>query len=554
MSAPRRPSNSAATNAPMAATMAHDRVMSGTGERASEKTPAVVTAMSPAVNPTWASNARRPTQYVPATRASPARSEGRAAVRWVTAPVGHAARAISHAWSGGLLSIGAPLTSGSSQCPRARISRAMRGNRVSSLVDRTCAPKSKKSSAALRAITTTHPRSIPAFIGQVVVAPRVEHQEAPEDLPVVGPARQMLADELGDRGGLEQATACDAVRSEALPEDVPERPAQPGRDGDPEALFPPVDEGGRKEVVDRALEEVLRHHSGPELEAGRDPAGQLDERGIEERSADLEPGGHGRAVGGDQRLVREIEATVLIDHALHGVAEGRVVDRRRELGVGIEGVQGVPDGRRQQARLLGWGEASEQELGPDRGLIGEPADELLEQEVDAPIAGGVRHLLHDGPGGALDRRGKEAPQPAGRPVSRKGRVAAEQLIAAVSAQDDGGGGAGRPRQRVPGQKGCVAERLVEKAAHAIHESERVTRREDDRVVLGPAVLGDLPGEGPFVVGGLLEAHAERLEGAGPARAGRDRRDRSRIDAPAQEDPEGHVAHHPAAHRGIELGA
>src|SRR4029077_2837668 len=139
---------------------------------------------------------------------------------------------------------------------------------VSSLVDRTCAPKSKKSSAALSAITTTQPRSGPALIGQVVVTPRVEHQEAPENLPVVGPARQVLADELGDRGGLEQATPCDAVRSQTLPQDVPERPAEPGRDRDPEALFPPVDDGGGKEVVDRALEEVLCHHSGLKLEAG----------------------------------------------------------------------------------------------------------------------------------------------------------------------------------------------------------------------------------------------------------------------------------------------
>src|ERR1700730_5241617 len=189
--------------------------------------------------------------------------------------------------------MGAPLISGSSQCPRARISRAISGNRVSSLVDRTCAPESKKSSAALSAIKATRARSGPALIGQVVVTPGVEHQEAPEDLPVVGPTRQGLADELGDGGGLEQATTCDAVRSQALPQDVPERPAQPDRDGDPEALFPPVDDGGGKEIVDRALEEVLRHHSGPELEAGRDAAGQLDEGGIEERGADLEPGGHG---------------------------------------------------------------------------------------------------------------------------------------------------------------------------------------------------------------------------------------------------------------------
>src|ERR1700730_9833125 len=352
MSAPGRLSNSAATNAIMAATMAHDRVISGTGERASEKTPAVVTAMSPAMSPTWASNVRRPTQQVPATRARAARRDGRAAVRCVTAPVGHAARAISHAWSGGLLSMGTPLISGSSQCPRARISRAISGNRASSLVDRTCAPKSKKSSAAHSTIKASQLRSGPALIGQVVVAPRVEHQEAPEDLPVVGPTRQVLADELGDRGGLEEATPCDAVRSQTLPQDVPERPAQPGCDGDPEALFPPVDDGGGKEVVDRALEEVLRHHPGPKLEAGRDPAGQLDERRVEERGADLEPGGHGRAVGGDQRLVREIEAAVLVDHALHGVAERRVLDRSRELGVGIEGVQGALHRRRQEPCLL----------------------------------------------------------------------------------------------------------------------------------------------------------------------------------------------------------
>src|SRR5712691_575823 len=196
MRAPDRLPNSAATNAPMAATKANDKVMSGTGERANEKTPAVVTAINPAVNPTSTSNTRRPIQYVPATRVSPARSEGRTAVRCVTAPVGHAARAINQAWSGGLLSMGAPWISGSNQCPRARISRAISGNRVSSLVDRTCAPKSKKSSAALSAIktaparrqlecATVRPRSGPALIGHVVVAPRVEHQEVPEDLSVV---------------------------------------------------------------------------------------------------------------------------------------------------------------------------------------------------------------------------------------------------------------------------------------------------------------------------------------------------------------------------------
>src|SRR5260370_17081999 len=79
------------------------------------------------------------------------------------------------------------------------------------------------------------------------------------------------------------------------------------------------------------------------------------------------------------------------------------------------------------------------------------------------------------PGG--QRRGEEPPQPAGRPVSRKGRIATEQLIAAVSAQHDRGGGPGRPRQRVPGQEGRVAERLVEGPAPPIPEAEPGARGE-----------------------------------------------------------------------------
>src|SRR5713226_2742001 len=314
----------------MAATMANDRVMSGTGERAKEKTPAVVTAINPAVNPTSASNARRPIQYVPATRP-------------------HAARAINHAWSGGLLSMGVPLISGSSQCPRARISRAIIGNRVSSLVANTCAPKSKNSSAALNAINTTTParrsdrptnarqRSGPALIRQVVITPGVEHQEGPEDLSMIPMARKVLADGPRYRGGLEQASTRDASRGEPLLENVPERPAQPRRNRNPEALFPPGDDGARKEVIDRALEEILRR-PGTDLEPGRDSAGQLDQRGVEERRSDLEGSRHGRAVRRDQRLVREIEAAMLINHALEGVPERGVLDRPRQLGIWIKGV------------------------------------------------------------------------------------------------------------------------------------------------------------------------------------------------------------------------
>src|SRR6266446_4323426 len=285
---------------------------------------------------------------------------------------------------------------------------------VSSLAANTRAPKSKNSSAALATTNTTtlarrppgpttaRPRSGPALLRQVAITPGVEHQERPEDLPMIPLARKVLADEPCHRGGREQATTRDASRGEPLLKNIPERPAQPRRNRDPEALFPPVDDGGRKEVIDRALEEVLRR-PGAELEPSRYPTGQLDQRRVEERRADLEGGGHGRAVRCDQGLVREIEAAVLIDHALDGVPERRALDRPRQLGIWIKGAEGALDGLRQEARLLGRSEATEEELGPDFGFIGQPADELLEQEVDAPVAGRGRKLLHDRARGAHGR-------------------------------------------------------------------------------------------------------------------------------------------------------
>ncbi len=142
MSAPRRCSNSVSRKAHKAPVIASVKVESGRGTCAREKSPTVVAATTPAVTPTAGTNNLAPSHAVASTMPSPPTTDGSAAVRGVTAPPGRETRAISQAWSGGLLSIGVPAIAGASQCPWATMSRAMAGNRASSLVRKTHPPRS----------------------------------------------------------------------------------------------------------------------------------------------------------------------------------------------------------------------------------------------------------------------------------------------------------------------------------------------------------------------------------------------------------------------------
>src|SRR5690349_5774347 len=122
------------------------------------------------------------------------------------------------------------------------MSRAMSGNRVSSLVVNTRAPKSKNRSTALTASSAARRRrgtrvSAPALIGQVVVAPGVEHEEAPEDLAMVAAAPDVFGHQSRNRHRIEEASPRDPCRREAILEDRPERPAQPRGDRDAEPLL-----------------------------------------------------------------------------------------------------------------------------------------------------------------------------------------------------------------------------------------------------------------------------------------------------------------------------
>src|SRR2546430_15607051 len=105
--------------------------------------------------------------------------------------------------------MGTPLNSGRSKWPFDTMSRAIIGNLASSFVASTRAPRSKPRSAALTASTTAtgaHPASggrplSPALMRQVVIAPRIEHQEGPEDLSMVSPTLDVGRDEIGRASG-----------------------------------------------------------------------------------------------------------------------------------------------------------------------------------------------------------------------------------------------------------------------------------------------------------------------------------------------------------------
>ena len=128
----------------MAAVSSAQNVMSGMGARASASTPYIVMETSPATAAASAPKSRHAIQNVLRTTPRAARSEGTAALAWVTAAPGQDARAMSQASRGGLSRCGTPFRRGRIQCPCVRMSRASKGNLASSFVVNILDPKSKE--------------------------------------------------------------------------------------------------------------------------------------------------------------------------------------------------------------------------------------------------------------------------------------------------------------------------------------------------------------------------------------------------------------------------
>src|SRR4029077_13615321 len=82
--------------------------------------------------------------------------------------------------------------------------------------------------------------------------------------------------------------------------------------------------------------QALPAPGAPELQPGRDPADQLDERVIEQRRAQLEARGHARAVRVGQILPREIELAVPVDESVADVEARARRQRGLDVVVGVE--------------------------------------------------------------------------------------------------------------------------------------------------------------------------------------------------------------------------
>src|SRR5262245_6164653 len=160
--------------------------------------------------------------------------------------------------------MGPPAVSGKSQWPCDKMSRAITGNLASSLVASIRRPRSKPKSAALPAITIANGtqaasrarRSIPAIIGQVVIAPCVEHHQGPHDLEMVATNGDVLGGESRDRGRLDQAPS--TQRREPGLHDRTERATQPRRHRNAEPLLPSLYHARRHDAAERVLQDVLR--------------------------------------------------------------------------------------------------------------------------------------------------------------------------------------------------------------------------------------------------------------------------------------------------------
>ncbi len=115
-------------------------------------------------------------------------------------------------------------------------------------------------------------------------------------------------------------------------------------------------------------------------------------------------------------------------------------------------------------------------MGESQGLGG-AAEELLELEVETEVAV-IHGQLPDRRAGELAGWGGKASEEAGGALGGERRIAGEQFIGAVAAEDDLDLLAGEPAQEVRGQDRGVAERLVEPGGDFGQEFEDCPGGED----------------------------------------------------------------------------
>ena len=148
--------------------------------------------------------------------------------------------------------------------------------------------------------------------------------------------------------------------------------------------------------------------------------------------------------------------------------------------------------------------------------------------------------------------GRKAPVARRQTSAEVGRIAREQLVAALADQHDLHVLARQPREEKGGHERRIGERLVERACQGPHAVEEEGRRDGERAVAGAERAGGQSGVLELVEAGDVEADGEgrELVDVGPGERG----DRGRIEAAGEEHAERDVAHERDLDRARELGA
>ena len=132
-------------------------------------------------------------------------------------------------------------------------------------------------------------------------------------------------------------------------------------------------------------------------------------------------------------------------------------------------------------------------------------------------------------------RGRQFPVLPGHLIGHVGFVAAEQLVASVSAEGYGNVFPGQTGDQEGGENGKIADGIVQKKHQSVKEVHHLGLN-NLLPVVQTEMIGHLTGPPQFVVGGIIEADAEGLSGS---HAGGHQ---GRVDPAGEKGPQRHVAH------------
>ena len=224
-----------------------------------------------------------------------------------------------------------------------------------------------------------------------------------------------------------------------------QRSAQPACDGDAESLLGTSQDRRRQPARRGPLEQSLGLVSA-ELERWRQGLDEIDQLRVQERSADLEAAGHAGPIDLGEDVLGEVR--VLVEGQRAGQRIGAAAEQTGAAGGARARCRS--DRRRPELGDLRAGKRAQPALMCQGERLGRAAEKLLELEVEAEIAMVDRQPPDGRAGQCLSRTGQPA-EHSGGSLGGEGRIAGQELVGAVAAQDDLHLAAREPAQEMVGR-------------------------------------------------------------------------------------------------------